>query len=152
MPASKVIDHDEVRRWFEEGKTYPWMVEEYKRKYNVDTGVSMWSNYARRKKLKRRMTWNPDLIPWSVAQEHKTRAAYSMLTQEARVRAGEPISDPWRKKLESWKARLAAQDLVVHYDPEIEPYFHLVPRREGIDGDLVRVPDHIERNLPISER
>ena len=30
MPASKIQDEHEVIRWIEEGRTYGWMVEEYR--------------------------------------------------------------------------------------------------------------------------
>lgn len=148
MPASKIVDDDEVRRWFDEGKSYPEMQQLYREKYNIETGQTMWGNYARRKKLKRRTVWDPSLIPWSVPPQHRTRLAYALLTQEARLRAGESITPNFQKRLESWKQKLAAKDLVVHYEPEVPPYFHLVPRRKGIDKDLVRVPDEVDRLLP----
>lgn len=148
MPAGKVVDHTEVRRWFEQGKTYPEMVELYLSKYNVETTPTMWSNYARRHGIKRRAVWDEELVPWRVRPEHRNKGAYLLLTQEARRRAGRKISPEYERRLASWKKKLAETGTVVHYDPDVEPYFHAVPAREGVDTDLVRTPDRVSRRAP----
>lgn len=45
MPA-KIVDEGEVIRWFEEGRTYKWMTEEYLRKYNLEVAPSIWGNFS----------------------------------------------------------------------------------------------------------
>ena len=43
MPAaSKIRDLPEALSWLREGRTYQWIVDEYLRKYDVRTMVSMW--------------------------------------------------------------------------------------------------------------
>lgn len=142
MPASKIQDEQEVIRWIEEGKTYAWIVEEYLRKYNIETVPSMWSNFRARRGLERRIARNDDLIPWEVNREHRWAFPLAMLRVEARRRAGMPLRDVDAKRLASWKDSLADANAVVHYDPDTEEGWFLVPRRKGIDTDLIRQPDH----------
>jgi hypothetical protein len=147
MPASKIVDHSEVERWFDEGKTYPEMREIYLSKYNIETSTQMWSNYGRRRGRERRSAWDADLVPWAVAPEHRRRYAYIMLTTEARVRAGKEVPQRRLDMLNSWKEKLRSTGTVITYEPELEPYFFPVPARPGIDTDLVRVPDRKERHI-----
>lgn len=142
MPASKIQDEGEVIRWIEEGRTYAWMTEEYQRKYNIQTSPSMWSNFRRRHGLDRRIARDDDLIPWEVKVEHRWRYPLAMLRHEARRRAGMAQAADIPEKLEAWKRNLAEEDVVVHYEPDTEDGFFYVPRRKGIDTDLIRVPEH----------
>lgn len=135
------MDEGEVVRWFEEGRTYAWMQQEYLRKYNIETVLSMWGNFRRRKGLDRRIVRNDDLIPWFIKEKHRWLYPIVMLRAEARRREGKELPEEERTRLESWKARLAADNAVVHYEPETEEGFFYVPRREGVDLDLIRVPE-----------
>ena len=51
MGARKIQNEQEVIRWFDEGRTYQWMTDEYKRKYGIDVALSMWGNFRRRRGL-----------------------------------------------------------------------------------------------------
>lgn len=141
MPARKIVDEGEVKRWIEEGRTYQWMTEEYERKYNIHTSPSLWSNFRRRHGLDRRIARNDDLIPWAVRREHRWRYPLAMLRHEGRIRAGMEVPADIPAKVETWKANLAQEGLVVHYDPDTEDGFFYVPIRKGLDTDLIRVPD-----------
>lgn len=141
MPASKIVDEGEVIRWIEEGRTYAWMSEEYLNKYNIETSPSMWSNFRRRHGLDRRIARNDELIPWEVQVQHRWRYPLAMLRHEARRRAGMDQAADIPEKLEAWKRNLEAENVVVHYEPDTEDGFFYVPRRPGIDTDLIRVPD-----------
>lgn len=143
MARSKIQNEQEVLRWFEEGKPYSWMVEKYREKYHIDTTVAMWGNFRRSRGLERRMDRSPDLIPWQVNKEHRWAYPLAMLRVEARRRRGEEVREVDESKLTSWKARLAEHDLVVHYDPDTEEGFFLVPRRKGVDKDLIREPERV---------
>jgi hypothetical protein len=141
MPARKIQDEGEVIRWFEEGRTYEWMAEEYRRKYNIETVPSMWGNFRRRKGLARRIVRNDDLIPWSVKEEHRWRHAVLMLRAVARQREGAELDESTAKSLASWLRSLEESNAVVHYDPDTKDGFWYVDRRPGIDLDLIREPD-----------
>lgn len=139
MPASKIVDETEVVRWFDEGKTYAWMVDEYKRKYNIETVPSLWGNFRRRRGLQRRTVRNDDLIPWFVKEEHRWSYPVQMLRVEARRREGFPLSEIEQTRLEAWLRGLERDNLVVHYDPDTKEGFFYIPR-EPSDRDIIREP------------
>ncbi|MFF4054599.1 hypothetical protein ACFYZ0_02245 [Streptomyces sp. NPDC001708] len=139
MGKKKIQDEGEVIRWFEEGRTYQWMIEEYKRKYNIDTVPSMWGNFRRRKGLDRRLVRDDDLIPWFVKDEHRWAYPLVMLRTEARRRAGKPLTEGDQARLASWTEMLEENKAVVHYDGETEEGFFYVPRQAG-DDDLIHRP------------
>ncbi|QYW07876.1 immunity repressor [Streptomyces phage RedBear] len=139
MPARKIQDEGEVLRWFEEGRTYDWMVEEYKRKYNIETVPSLWGNFRRRRGLPRRIVRDDDLIPWHINEEHRWLYPLAMLRVEARLRAGAKVTDLEMSRVTSWKNMLEEEGAVVHYDPDTEDGFFYVPRQPG-DDDLIHKP------------
>ena len=140
MARGKIVSEDEVIRWIEEGRTYQWMTEEYARKYNVDITPSAFANVRYRRGLQRRIARNDELIPWRVEEPHRFQYPLAMLRVEARRREGRELRTTDAERLASWKRQLTEQGLVVHYDPETEEGFFYVPRREGVDTDLIREP------------
>lgn len=142
MPArSKVQDMQEAVRWLEEGRTYQWIVDEYLRKYNIETTISMWAALRRRQGIDARIVRDEALIPWAVKPEHRHSHAVSMLRAEARRRAGKTLTPLMEDMLNVWLVGLQRDKTVVHYDPDTEEGWWYVPRREGIDTDLIRVPE-----------
>jgi hypothetical protein len=139
MGARKIVDEGEVIRWFEEGKTYAWMIEEYKRKYGIETVPSMWGNFRRRRGLDRRIERNDDLIPWAVEKKHRWKYPLMMLRTEGRKRAGLPLAESTATRLEHWLEQMERDQTVVHYDPDTEEGFFYIPRRKT-DKDLIRAP------------
>lgn len=139
MPASKIVDEQEVIRWFEEGRTYAWMIEEYRRKYNIETVSSMWGNFRRRRGLQRRIVRNDTLIPWAVNEEHRWAYAVQMLRSEARRREGKELREIEWLRLEPWLRGLEEDNVVIHYDPDTKEGFFRVPREAG-DEDIIRRP------------
>jgi hypothetical protein len=150
MAQSKIVDESEVIRWFEEDRTYPWMQEQYREKYGIETTIPMWSAFRRRRGLDRRNLRADDLIPWKVKDEHRHLYPALMLRAEGRRRAQEQaeaegkkpratISDRDAKRLASWKRMLEDDSLVVHYDPDTEDGFFYVPREDG-DAEFIRKP------------
>lgn len=141
MPKSKIVDETEVIRWFEEGRTYEWMTDTYLEKYHIETSPSMWGNFRRRRGLDRRNVRNDDLIPWHVRSEHRWAYPLAMLRSEARLREGVVLREMESIRLDGFKRGLKQDDLVIHYDPDTDEGFFYVPRREGVDTDLIRKPD-----------
>jgi hypothetical protein len=139
MPATKIVDEQEVIRWFEEGRTYEWMTEQYRTKYNLVMTPSAWSNFRHRRGLARRIIRDDDLIPWAVKEEHRYLHAVMMLRLEARVRAGLAVPAVHAARHRNFMARLAEGNLVVDYDPDSAEGFRLVPREDG-DADVIRRP------------
>lgn len=141
MGRSKIVDHGEVLRWFQEGRTYQWMVDEYLRKYNIETTLSMWGNYRRTRGLDRRITRDDELIPWEVQKKHRWAYPVSMLRAEARRRSGQELTPAMADRLDSWLAQMHDGNMVVHYDPDTEDGFFYVEPRPGVDTDLIRRPE-----------
>src|SRR5699024_6840968 len=111
MAKSKIVNDREVRNWFERGKPYSWMVEQYRSKYNIETTLSMWGNYRRRNGLPLRMERDAELIPWKVREEHRWAYALQMLRCEARRRRGEALREADISRLTPWLERLREDDL-----------------------------------------
>lgn len=144
MPASKIVDEQEVIRWFAEGKTYQEMCQIYLEKYNIETVPSLWGNFRRRRGLSRRSVLNEELIPWSVKPEHRSAYPLAMLRVEGRKREGLPLRESDEYRLGLWRSMLEADDLVVHYDPETEQGFWYIKREAG-DDDLIRKPSKVTK-------
>jgi hypothetical protein len=151
MGKRKIQDEQEVIRWFEEGRTYAWMIEEYKRKYNIETVPSMWGNFRRRRGLDRRIVRDDELIPWFVKEEHRWAYPLAMLRAEARRRAGKELTETDASRLNNWLEMLKEENAVVHYDPDTEEGFFYVPRQEG-DDDLIHAPEHKTTPRPNADR
>jgi hypothetical protein len=64
-----------------------------------------------------------------------------MLRLEARQRVDAKLSDRERHRLALFRANLAENDAVVHYDPDSENGFYYVQRRDGVDRDIIREPE-----------
>jgi hypothetical protein len=150
MGARKIVNEQEVIRWFEQGKTYQWMTDEYKRKYGIDVALSMWGNFRRRRGLDRRIVRDDELIPWFVREEHRWAYPVAMLRVEARRRAGKELSEEDESRVDSWKAMLEEEDAVVHYDPDTEDGFFYIPR-ESQDDDLIRRPRQKSTQRPAAD-
>lgn len=141
MEVSLIQDEDEAIRWFNEGRTYAWMCQEYERQYNLSTVPSLWANFRRQRQLSRRIVVDGHLIPWMVKDEHRWAHPLAVLRLVARERAGYELTADNRARVLSWYARLAVDDLVVGYDDDTDEGFFYVPRRPGLDLDLIREPD-----------
>ena len=138
---SKIVDASEVKRWIEEGRTYAWMVEEYARKYDIEMSIGAFSTFRYRHGMPRRIPRDVNLIPWKVKDEHSNGYPLWVLRTESRIRGEFEVGSTRLRRLEAWKARMSADGVVIHYDPDTEQGWFLVPRREGVDLDLIREPD-----------
>jgi len=139
--ATKIVDEQEALKWIKQGRTYKWMCETYREKYNIETTPSMWSNFRRRRGIDRRVVWDDQLIPWSIKLEHRYSYAIQMLRKEARRRAGTEISPETEHEVDTWIAGMTRDGTVVHYEPETDQGWFYVPRRPGVDKDLIREPE-----------
>jgi len=139
MPGSKIVDQQEVLRWFADGWTAPQMIEEYRRKYNLETSPSMWGNFRKRHGLAARNVRDTSLIPWQVEERHRFRYPLEMLRLEAQARAGRQLRGDDAARHDSFLKRLQERGEVIEYLPETEDGFHYVSRRPQ-DRDIIRAP------------
>jgi hypothetical protein len=145
VPAAKLQNADEFTRWWNDGKSYEWIIDQYEQKYNLRITTSAIGNWRHRLALPRRHERNVTLVPWTVKPEHRYRHALAMLRAEARSRLGEPLSDIQALRLARWREFMADENCVVHYDPDTEDGFFYVARRDGVDTDYIREPDQSTR-------
>lgn len=131
----------EVRRWFEEGKTYREMVDLYREQYNLEVSQTMFSNRRSQRGWARRHVRDDELIPWFVKLEHRNQRPVVMLRLEARARADLPLSEEEWSELTYFREQLQEKQAVVYYDPD--KGFFYVPREPG-DTDMIRRPSKKE--------
>lgn len=141
MARTQVESEQEVVRWYMEGKTFRWMTEEHERKYGRKPSIAAFQSVVRRRELPPRSLRNNPLIPWKVSREHQKKWTHKQLRNENRRRNGMPIAQMDLIELERWKLGLEQAGAVVDYRRDTEDGYFLVPRRDGIDTDLIRVPD-----------
>lgn len=83
------------------------------------------------------------LLPWHMAREHVNLSIPRGLRLAMRVQRGETegMPDYLRQQGEGFLRTLDEMDAVIHYDPDVAPFWFRVPRRPGIDLGLVREPE-----------
>lgn len=83
------------------------------------------------------------VLPWKMKAEHANLAIPRMLRLAERIRTGRDEGMPayLRAQGEGFTRNLESMGAVIHYDPDVSPYWFRVPRREGIDNGLIREPD-----------
>ena len=136
----RIQDMAEVRRWVAEGRTLTWICEEYERRYNITTEPAMWGRLRRLIRAGGNAVLLTPLVPWRIDPHHAGAYTLRMLRTEERRRAGLPVSERDAARLATWTQNLAEGDLVIDYEPTTEEGFRYVPRRPGVDLDLVRRP------------
>jgi hypothetical protein len=81
-------------------------------------------------------------LPWHMHREHVNLSIPRSLRLAMRVQAGEEdMPEYLRRQGEGFIRTLDEMDAVIHYEPEVSPYFFRVPRRHGIDLGLIREPE-----------
>ena len=134
-----VRDVDEAVDWIEQGRSVDWVRQEYERRYNVETTRGMWELFVRSHVVRER-TVRSELVPWDVLEQHQWSTHLAMLRVEEWNRAGQWVPSSDHARHAAWRQSLDAAGLVVDYDPASEDGFVLVPRRAGVDTDVIRDP------------
>lgn len=137
----RVESEDEVVRWYNDGRTFRWMTEEHERKYGRKPSVAAFQSVIRRRGLPPRSLRENPLIPWRVRREHQRKWTHTQLRNENRRRNGLHVNSSALTDLERWKIALDKAGAVVDYRRDTEEGYFLVPRRDGLDKDLIREPE-----------
>lgn len=137
----KIVDVAEVKRWYDEGYTYPEMAEMHLAKHNIQVSASSFSALRRRMGWEGRLLIENPLVPWKVLPKHKKSYLLAMLQRESRRRVGLPITESFTpERVEAWAESLRERNAVVDYRPTTEKGFYLTYARPGIDLDIIRDP------------
>ena len=83
------------------------------------------------------------LLPWHMRAEHVNLAIPRGLRLAIRVQRGDTkdMPDYLRREGEGFIRTLEELDAVIHYEPDVAPFWFRVPRRHGVDTGLIREPD-----------
>lgn len=136
-----IESEDEVIRWYREGKSFRAMAEEHERIYGRKPSIAAFQSVIRRRNLPPRSLHKNPLIPWAVRRPHQKKWTHTQLRNENRRRNGLPVNAVALTELERWKVGLEKAGAVVDYRRDTEEGYFLVPRRDGVDTDLIRQPD-----------
>jgi hypothetical protein len=139
MPAALLPD-SKVRRMVREGLGNTEIVRKLEQEDHISVSPSAISQFRSRHALPAAPGRHDDLIPWRVKREHASLHAAKCLRWESRRRAGEELPELAERKLDGFLRRLEAEDAVVHYEPASAEGWWLVPRRDGVDEDIIRDP------------
>ena len=137
----RVESEEEVVRWYNDGRTFRWMAEEHERKYGRKPSIAAFQSVIRRRGLPPRSLRENPLISWRVRREHQRKWTHTQLRNENRRRNGLHVNSSALTDLERWKIALDKAGAVVDYRRDTEEGYFLVPRRDGIDRDLIREPE-----------
>lgn len=130
------IDYAEATKMLRAGATQREVAERY--------GVSVAAVSAAIKRDRIKFdTGYRRILPWKMKTEHANLAIPRMLRLAERIRTGQDEGMPpyLRSQGEGFTRNLEAMGAVIHYDPEVPPYWFRVPRRDGIDKGLIREPE-----------
>lgn len=82
------------------------------------------------------------LLPWkNIKQEHLRLNVPRQLRAAMHLVAGDEQPPNVEAQARRFMDDLDRMGAVIHYDPDVAPYWFRVPRRPGLDLGLVREPD-----------
>lgn len=144
MVRTSIESEQEVVQWYMDGKSFRWMTEEHEREYGRKPSVAAFQSVVRRRGLPPRSLRDNPLTPWKVRREHQRKWTHTLLRNENRRRHGLPVNESDLIELERWKIGLEKAGAVVEYRRDTEEGYFLVPRRDGVDTDLIRKPGSVD--------
>ena len=132
----QLLDYSEAEQMLRAGKTQAQVAEKF------GVSQSAVSLAIKRGRIKYE-TGFERLLPWNMKAEHINLSVPRGLRLAMRVQRGETQDMPayLRAQGEGFIRTLEELDAVIHYDPDVYPYWFRVPRRHGIDQGLIREPN-----------
>jgi hypothetical protein len=140
---SKIPDRQEFVRLVRDKKLRNKEILAHYAEQGVHLTASTISMAKRRYGLDVREAYS-DLLPWLVHEDHRSMYPPKMLRLEGRRRRGEKLPEDRLRYLENWKRKMRDDGTVVHYEYDTEEGWFYVPRRPGIDKDLIRDPRYAD--------
>lgn len=140
MAAPRILPSDSMlQKYIERGMTHQQIADLITKESGVPVARSTVSAALSRAGLTTRVRYD-EVIPWKrIKTEHNHHYALTMLRLEARLRAGQELTEDQQKRLDSWKQRLADEDAVVVYLPNTDEGFFYVRRKPSDGQSLVRL-------------
>lgn len=136
------LDYNEAEQMLRAGATQADVAQRF------GVSQSAVSLAIRRGNIKHETGWER-LLPWHMEREHVNLSIPRGLRLAIRVQRGDAESERMpeylRQQGEGFLRTLDELDAVIHYDPDVAPFWFRVPRRPGIDTGLFREPDPEEQ-------
>lgn len=139
MRTVKVPDKTTMRRYLARGMTQQQIADAWLEETGERVARSAIAMAIERYDLRSanpRPTYD-ELLPWTVAVEHRNHMDARMLRLEGRRRAGKPLNEQEARYLERWKEELAEANAVVYYDRDTSEGFFWVPRMKHHGDSLI---------------
>ena len=141
MPAArKLPDNTTLRQMRAQGMRLIDIANEY-----GVTEAGVWKALERAGFTQTRPSYK-DVLPWEIADEHKSTAIMERFRSIVKQKSGGELSDRETKLLQDWLQDLAAYDVVVAYHKDAPPNsasrkggFYYVPRTDQ-DQWIIREP------------
>lgn len=136
---AKVPNKTQMRRYLSRGMTQQQIVEAWMEDGGEEVSRSAIAMAIERYGLKSahpRPT-HEDMLPWTVALEHRGHIDARMLRLEGRRRKGMPLTESQQRWLDQWKAELERKNAVVHYERTTAEGFFWIPRTDEHGDDLI---------------
>jgi hypothetical protein len=144
MPPTRVIpDATTLRRLVSEGHTHQDIADMVRETTGQPVTRGAVSSAISRAGLSTPGKRYERTLPWRVKIEHSKHYAARMLRLLGRRLEGEPLHEADESRLDSWLARLDAENAVVAYIPETEDGFHYIDPPAGWDHEVPIVPEVI---------
>lgn len=137
-------DVETMQKYLSEGLTQKQIAERWEAESGQKIGRSAIAMAMRRYGLEsnRPTPRYENVIPWTLAPEHRMSLDARILRLEARRREGKSLTDSEKRQLQGWRDRLTATSTVVTYTQA--EGFMWVPRRAD-DFDIIRWPRGMPR-------
>lgn len=142
MPPTRVPNKTQMRQYLERGLTQAQIVDAWEQESGFRVSRSAIAMAIERYDLK---SAHPrpryeDLLPWTVAVEHRQHIDARMLRLEGRRRAGQRLSESEARWLQQWKDDLERVGGVVHYERDTDEGFFWIPREKEHGDELIARP------------
>ena len=150
--GEKMLDEEEaVRLIVEEGYKSSDMVLFYREKYGIDTTLSMWSHFKRRRGIggNERAVY-PHVFPWRTRLGLGNAGRITALIAMHKIALGEEVSVRGSEKARKLERDLREWDKVVSYNPRTNDV-ELVPYRPGVDYAWIRNPLVNDDGSPVED-
>lgn len=140
----RVPNKTQMRSYLSKGMTQKEIAEAWEAESGIKVSRSAIAMAIERYNLKSsrpRPTYD-DLLPWTVAAEHRAHIDARMLRLEGRLRMhGEKaLNEAEHRWLAQWKADLERLGAVVHYERDTEEGFFWIPRQPEHGDELIARP------------
>lgn len=149
MGARKKLPSDQqLKKWLDAGYSHEEIRTEAVEISGEEISLSSISSACSRAGLTYRVRYEKH-IPWRrISVDHNSAYQLTMLRIASRLERGLDVRKINVQRFENWKQQLEEDGVVVHYEYNSPAGFYYVKARQGIDNDLIRELDQVDKEEP----